>query len=327
MNHSTLTERLAHSCRTGEKAALGSLAGELGFVEPKKTVANLLSLQENFQDCALLADIVLAALHSADPDLALNNLERLLATVPGDELRGVLATPEERRRLLVVLGASPFLTGILCRRASFFHELFARGELDRSKNEGEMLGELRRLIPGEASFAELQQGLRRYKCQEILRIGSRDLCGLAQLQEVTGELSALAASTLQRALEICEELLRGEFGAPLLDEPAGSEGEFTVLGMGKFGGRELNFSSDIDLIYFYSSERGKTAGIPEPLGGRRNSIPLHNYYIRLAEMLTRAIGQATDEGFVFRVDLRLRPDGNSGEMANSLRGAEVYYES
>jgi [glutamine synthetase] adenylyltransferase / [glutamine synthetase]-adenylyl-L-tyrosine phosphorylase len=327
MNHPALTELLLRLCQVGEHDALAKLVLELGFTEPKKTVANLISLQENFQDCTLLAEVVLAALPSADPDLALNNLERLLTTATGEDLAAVLADAEARRRLLTVLGASPFLTGILCRRATFFHDLFNQGEFDRSKDETTMLAELRQLIPSGVSFIELQQGLRRYKCREMLRIGSRDLCGLATLQEVTGELSALAAGTLQRALEICEELLQADFGAPLLDDPPGCAGEFTVLGMGKFGGRELNFSSDIDLIYFYASERGKTAGLPDPLGGRRSSIPLHTYYVKLAEMLSRAIGQATEDGFVFRVDLRLRPDGNSGEMANSLRGAEVYYES
>ncbi len=97
--------------------------------------------------------------------------------------------------------------------------------------------------------------------------------------------------------------------------------------MGKLGGRELNFSSDIDLIYFYSSEKGETAGVPDPLGERRNRLHLHQYFCKLGEMITRAISQATEDGFVFRVDLRLRPEGNSGDLATSLRSAEVYYES
>ncbi len=193
-----------------------------------------------------------------------------------------------------------------------------------------MLAELQRLVPDDADFATLQQGLRRYKCREMLRIGSRDLCGLADLVAVTAELSALAAAALQQAYVVCDRQLRSEHGAPLLAAESGTPGreaEFTVFGMGKFGGVELNFSSDIDLIYFYTSERGETAGITDPLGQPKNRIPLHNYFCKLAELVTRAVGQATEDGFVFRVDLRLRPEGNSGEMANSLRGAEVYYES
>lgn len=93
----------------------------------------------------------------------------------------------------------------------------------------------------------------------MLRIGSRDLCELAKLIEATDELSSLAGATLQRAYEICNNLMQNEFGRPMVspdgDEP--QEATFTILGMGKLGGRELNFSSDIDLMYFYLSEKGR----------------------------------------------------------------------
>ena len=86
----------------------------------------------------------------------------------------------------------------------------------------------------------------------------------------------------------------------------------TILGMGKFGGNELNFSSDIDLIYCYSSTHGETEG-----GRRKERISLHRYFVKLAELLTRALHQVTEDGFVFRVDTRLRPDGNNGDLAIS----------
>jgi glutamate-ammonia-ligase adenylyltransferase len=92
--------------------------------------------------------------------------------------------------------------------------------------------------------------------------------------------------------------------------------------MGKFGGRELNFSSDIDLIYLYETERGMTEG-----GRAGEPVTLHEYFVRLCEIVTRILSEVTEDGFVFRVDLRLRPDGTKGDLANSLRSAEVYYES
>ena len=328
MDARTLTARL-QDIGTDEEA-LTFLAEELGFAEPRKTAANLHLLGELPTAPDQLAAIALAARDCADPDLALNNLERLTGTVPGPELLPLLTEAEGRRRLLTVLGASPFLTGILCRQHSYFDTLFTQAEIARSKDEAAMLAELRELVPEGADFARLQYGLRLYKGREILRIGSRDLCGLADLVAVTAELTALAAASLQRACEICDALLRAEYGAPRLDsenDAPGSEPEFTVLGMGKFGGRELNFSSDIDLIYFYSSEKGHTAGLTGPTGEPKNRIPVHNYFAKLGELVTKAVGQATEDGFVFRVDLRLRPEGNSGEMANSLRSAEVYYES
>ncbi len=322
-----LARKLEEACKAGDEAALGRLAAELGFADPRKSGANLHLLGDGVIDGCLLAAVVRCAIDVADPDLALNNLERLAGTVPVEALRVVLSESESCRRLLTVLGASPFLGGILCRRPDYFHDLFTRAEIERSKDEGEMLAELGAFVPDGVDFATLQKGLRRYKSREILRIGSRDLCGLSPLPEVTGELSSLASASLEKARSVCDALLRREYGDPFLDHPGGGEPEFTVLGMGKFGGRELNFSSDIDIIFFYSSEKGETAGQPDPLGGRRNRVGLHQYYCKLSEMITRAIGEVTEDGFVFRVDLRLRPEGNSGEMANSLRSAEVYYES
>lgn len=313
-----------------DRQALAEQAQALGFAEGERTAANLTLLQEILADAELLLETALDALATADPDLALNNLERLSGTVGPTLLKPVLEQAGSRRSLLTVLGASPFLTGILCRRPVFFEDLFPAGEIGRTKQEEHMLAELRRRIPATADFIELQKALRIYKSREILRIGSRDLCGLASLEEVTGELTDLAAATLQRACEVCSTLLQKEYGEPQLDPDENGEcrtAEFTVLGMGKFGGRELNFSSDIDVIYFYTSDHGQTSGVADRSGQRRNSIPVHKYFVRLAEMLTKAIGQVTGDGFVFRVDLRLRPEGNSGEMANSLLAAEIYYES
>ena len=330
MDITLLASRLTLALRASTDDLLHRLASEAGFAEARRTATNLRLLREIVVDETLLATIVHDAILTADPDLTLNNLERLAGTVAPDRLLAVLADALGRRRLLTVLGASAFLTGILCRRADYFDDLFPGGEIDRRKDELAMLSELAARIPSGATFAELQKGLRQYKAREILRIGSRDLCTLATLPEVTGELSALAAACLQQAYRVCDGLLRGDYGAPLLAEaPADmpQESEFTILGMGKFGGRELNFSSDIDLIYFYSSEKGQTAGVPNPLGERRNRIHLHQYFCKLGEMISRAIGEATEDGFVFRVDLRLRPEGNSGDLATSLRSAEVYYES
>ncbi|MDW7643957.1 MAG: bifunctional [glutamate--ammonia ligase]-adenylyl-L-tyrosine phosphorylase/[glutamate--ammonia-ligase] adenylyltransferase [Desulfuromonadales bacterium] len=330
MDPAGLRRRLGEIDREKGPAALQVLAAELGFAEPKKSATNLRLLGQLLDDPALLADVVAEALDSADPDQCLNGSERLADTLPRDAFLAVMRDPVQRRRFLTLVGASFFLTAILCRKAIYFHDLFAGGEFDRAKDEAAMLDELRQRLAADASFDDLQRGLRQYKAREVLRIGSRDLCGLANLQEVTAELSALAAATLQRAYEVCDHLLRQECGTPLLDAPDGTcpmEPEFTILGMGKFGGRELNFSSDIDIIYFYSSERGRTTGIDDGRGGRKNSLHLHQYFVKLSEMITRAIGEVTADGFVFRVDLRLRPEGNSGEMANSLRSAEVYYES
>jgi len=317
---------------TGDEAALALAAAGLGYQNGTGTAANLSLLYQLSREPALVVAASADALLTADPDLALNNLERLSGSLAADRLVALLHEADSRRQLLIILGASPFLAGILYRQPDLAAELRGGVLMSTAKDEAGMLAELRQRIPDTASFTELQKGLRLFKAREMLRIGGRDLCDLADLETTTAELSALAASTLQRAYEICDRLLRADYGTPLLDDDiAAAEGcrepEFTIFGMGKFGGCELNFSSDIDLIYFYSFDRGQTSGVEDPLRGLRNRVPLHKYFSKLSELISKAIGEATEDGFVFRVDLRLRPEGNSGEMANSLAAAEIYYES
>jgi glutamate-ammonia-ligase adenylyltransferase len=329
MDPAFLREQLENLCRSGDESGLADIAKQLGFREVRKSAANLLLLFEALGDCRLLADLALTALDSAAPDQALNGLERL-AKAPIDTLLAILEDELVRRALLTVLGASPFLTNILCRRSELLADLFRHKGIARPKDENVLIEELRNAIPEQIPFDELQRRLRLFKQQEILRIATRDLCGLADLAETAGELAALAAASLQRAYEVCDDRLRSEFGAPVVaeetGEPAG-EAEFTVLGMGKLGGRELNFSSDIDLIYCYSSDQGQTAGIPDTSGRICNRISVHQYFVKLAEQINKAISQVTAEGFVFRVDMRLRPEGRSGEIANSMLSTEFYYEN
>ncbi len=231
-------------------------------------------------------------------------------------------------RLLVICGSSPFITNIICRDPLYFHGLFAGNSIDVRRSETEMLTALRRQVGAETTFPEVFALLRRFKFAEILRIAARDLNGLASLEEVTAELSALAAATLQVAYEVARHQLVGEHGLPLMMTTAGQvEADLTIIGMGKFGGRELNFSSDIDIIYFYSSDQGETIGIDDGQGQLKGRISLHAFFVRLAEMISKAVSQVTEDGFVFRVDLGLRPEGKSGDVATSVRSAEIYYES
>ncbi len=293
------------------------------LVSGERARTNLQLIDERLQDAELLAELLFQGLQTANPDTTLNLLERLFEVVDLESLRSVLQDSQGRTQLLSILGGSPFLAGILCRKASYFAQLFPQGGIEQAVSEQQMLSELRELIADDSDFPSLKAGLRGFKGEQVLRIGSRDLCGLASLEEVTAELSGLAAACLQRAYEICSLQLQAEYGQPLEEtEEGGAPAEFTILGMGKFGGRELNFSSDIDLIYCYSSTRGQTSG-----GSKGEQISLHRYFVKLAELVSRALHQVTEDGFVFRVDTRLRPDGNSGDLAVSLDAAEIYYES
>lgn len=327
---SAVVDRIRQACQAKQSQQLSELALRAGFAVGDKSAANLTLLYEAAGSRLPLTNILTASLTSADPDQALNNLERLSNILDIDDLLTVLDDPDDCSDLLTILGGSHFLTGILCRSQEYFHYLFRQRAIDRQLNEGQLCQLLREKISDQADFEELQAGLRRFKARQILRIGSRDLCGKANLQEVTGELTGLAAAALQRAYEVGNRLLRNEHGTPLLESPEGScplEAEFTILGMGKLGGRELNFSSDIDLIYFYTSEKGATSGVDPDSGQPLKSITLHQYFCKLGELISKALNQVTADGFVFRVDLNLRPEGVRGELAHSLRSAEVYYES
>jgi glutamate-ammonia-ligase adenylyltransferase len=259
-----------------------------------------------------------AARSSPDPDRALDALERVL-TAP-------LPRPPERmgdealRAVAAVGAASDFLPRLLARRPRLLDWLSAAAHLHREKKRETYLRELSRrvirLAPGDA--AALMRALRRYKYREVLRIAARDLLGLGTVAEVTRELSALAEACLESAIPFLDAALRERHGAP---DGAPKPGDgYCVLGMGKLGGRELNFSSDIDLICFYGVD-GRTAG------GSGPPVTHREHYARLTEQLARVIGEVTEHGFVFRVDLNLRPDGRSGPIVNALEGMESYYES
>ncbi len=320
--------QLIQTLGQGTAKELAALLPACGYREEEKSAANLLLLREKGLDEKQLAELIGRAGASAAPDQAVNALERLSGGLSAKQLTDLLKEEAVCEALLTVLGASRFLATLLFRHGILLESLFLQGGYRQARSEEQMLDELRRTIPETSTFEELQQGLRFFKQQEILRIATRDLTGLADLTDTTAELSDLASATLQRAFEICQRLLRDRYGAPLLgpdSDAPGTEATFAVLGMGKFGGRELNFSSDIDLIYCYSCEKGETDGL---VGGerQRSRIPLRQYFVKLAEKINRAMHEVTADGFVFRVDLRLRPEGRSGEIASSRRSTEAYYE-
>ncbi len=297
-----------------------------GFAYPVRTATNIRLLAYLLPaDC--LSRVTFAALATPVPDMALNNLERMASMVGQDDLAAVCQKKRQLGQLMTLLGSSPFLTNILCRDPAYFRDLFAGRLIEVGRQEDEMLAALREFVPAEVEYQALFSLLRRFKLREVLRIAARDLNALASLEEVTGELSALAAASLQVAYEVTRRHLVAEHGLPMMETAGGErEAEMVILGMGKFGGRELNFSSDIDIIYFYASDQGATAGIGDSQGSVAGRLSLHAYFVKQAEMITKALSQVTEDGFVFRVDLGLRPEGKGGDMAVSALSAELYYE-
>ncbi|MEW6342616.1 MAG: bifunctional [glutamate--ammonia ligase]-adenylyl-L-tyrosine phosphorylase/[glutamate--ammonia-ligase] adenylyltransferase [Pseudomonadota bacterium] len=162
----------------------------------------------------------------------------------------------------------------------------------------------------------LKRALRQLRTEVFCAVMERDLAGRADVAEVTGAMTDLAETTIQRAMAVLSADLEVLYG-----EPRGPEGErltLGVVGMGKLGGRELNVSSDIDLIFVYE-EDGETAG------GQRSPIATQDFFTRLGKRLIAALAEVSADGYVFRVDMRLRPNGDSGPLVCSLGMLEEYF--
>lgn len=181
---------------------------------------------------------------------------------------------------------------------------------------------LQALLPPGSPLAEeeLKPTLRRFKQRAYAQIAARDLAGLASLGEVTETMTLIAEISVERALATLTAALKARYGSPR--NSRGEEQELLVIGMGKLGGRELNVSSDIDLIFVYP-EDGETDGV------RASSRPISNFdfFTRLGRNLINAIADVTGDGQVFRVDMRLRPNGDSGPLVCSFEMLENYLVS
>jgi len=299
-----------------------------GYRYGARSTENVLLIQQHFP-VHTLHRVLVNALRTPLPDMALNAFERLSGIVPHGQLMALADRRKRLAQMIMICGSSPFLVNLLYKTPAAVSQLFLEDKIDIRRTQDQMLSELQARIDPLSDFPQLVSGLRQFKRLEILRIAARDLNSLATLEEVTEELSCLAAASLQVAHDICRRILTSEYGRPIMTNGQGApvEAAMTVIGMGKLGGNELNFSSDIDIIYFHESDQGETEGVIDNRGNRSRVIALHAYFNKLAELITKALSQITEDGFVFRVDLGLRPEGMAGDMANSLRSAEIYYES
>lgn len=207
-----------------------------------------------------------------------------------------------------VLAASEFVLDALVRDAALCEVLRARA--------GERLAGAPLSPPEPAGLeAQFMAQLRRWRRAEFTRIAWRDLAGWAGLDETLGDLSRAADLALRAAHEFALRALTVRHGRPL--SPAGEPQQLMIIAMGKLGGCELNFSSDIDLVLLYP-QAGETDGV-RPIGNQE-------FFTRLAQSLVRLLAQRTEEGFVFRVDLRLRPFGDSGPTVASAAALEDYLQ-
>jgi len=259
-----------------------------------------------------------AILASPSRPLAQNHLSRLIAAAGKKALDHIPA--RHLPHLIRLLGSSSFLGEVLLGQGKQWPELFLRQIGIEEKTAAENLTELNAAAQSAGSFEDFCAALRRHKQREYLRIGARDLMASATLEETVRELSALAEASLEAACRFCRAEVEKDYGALVL--PGTREpNRFFILGMGKLGGSELNFSSDIDVIFLFENDEG------ESLGGAKGKTAPREYFSDLGKKIIHAMGEVTEDGFVFRIDLRLRPLGANGPLVQSVDSAMMYYES
>ncbi len=293
----------------------------IAFADPTKAGINLSHLVQR-----LPAELhfPLASLLSAspDPDGAVNLLERYAGRAPAELLAEMVRFPT----------ALTYLTAIFSYSSSLAEAFLSHPELPLQFARDRNFTKLKScddLMQDYARFSTaspdpwISAQLASFKRRMLLRIMLKDVLGISTLAETTLELSELADVIAANALAYCDQELRKRYGEPQYRDPQSriARSEFSIISLGKMGGNELNYSSDIDLLFMYSHD-GETSGGTEP----DSVISNKEYFVRLANAITHTLTQSTPFGQVFRVDLRLRPEGEMGDATISLKSALEYYE-
>lgn len=253
-------------------------------------------------------------LETPNPVISVARIEDLLVADKTGAVPAILAENTIRPVFLATIGGSHFLSSVLGRNPDLLDSFFLHEGYTAKKTREEKQGELDERLDGITDTTAFDKILRGYKEEDYLRIGCRDLAGMADVVEVMQELSDLAGACIQAAVSFHQQRLNAKHGLP---PGAGPDTGFVVIGLGKLSGGELNFSSDVDLIHLRGPEEGRTEG---PAG-----VPVARFYEALAQSVSRSLSDPTEDGFVFRVDLRLRPEGEKGELVPSVNNALDYY--
>ncbi len=214
-----------------------------------------------------------------------------------------------------VIGLSDFAAQVVRRQTEWFAEALADGAFARPADAAELRAEAHAIGEAAASINQLKRDLRRLRNRWQFKIVWRHLLNLADFTETTRALSDMADLLLDTALNAVYRWECERHGVPMGSE-SGAAQRLTVFGLGKLGGRELNLSSDIDLIFAF----------PEP-GKTTRGMANQNFFVRVGQRLIDALGTVTEEGFVFRVDMRLRPHGDAGPLAMHFSALERYLET
>ena len=291
----------------------------LGLADPQRGHADLLRLAESGLTLDLLA-VVCRQLaehlpRTSDADMALNNLERFVDAARNPLALGSLfeRDPDSLPVLLQIFSNSQHFSDILVRDPESYDLLrLTEGQpVARDVLVAEICSEVSALSDERAVMASL----RRYKHRETLRIAYGDIIRGLGIAAVTRQISFLADAVCEAALQFSLRMLQEKRGVPRKAD--GSPAQVVALGLGKLGGIELNYSSDIDLMFLYDAD-GSTDG--------ERSVGNHEFFERVARQFVKLLTETTDLGIAYRVDLRLRPEGSQAAAVTSLDSALHYYD-
>jgi [glutamine synthetase] adenylyltransferase / [glutamine synthetase]-adenylyl-L-tyrosine phosphorylase len=261
-----------------------------------------------------------ASAGTPDPERALKNLERLFRGYPDltEKHTGRL------RDIALLFSYSQFLADYCISNPKKLAA--ALKNINKPFSRKEMLSKARESCKAVCfpisplRKQDMMRKLRDIKKHYLLRITLRDLLSISGLDECMSELSMLAEAVLEVAVDMSFALIREKFG-DMKDE------SFAVIGLGKLGAGELNYSSDIDIISVFRAEEQLSSGVKTPSGVRVNKISSHEYFCRLTEILAGLLHTPTEDGIAYRVDLRLRPNGQKGALSLPLNSYLSYYEA
>ena len=256
-----------------------------------------------------------------DPEAVHQFVDRLGETHTS-QLKKLLRNEALLSDVLTLVAYSPLLATTLQQNPDYISWLNRRRNDKGVRGKDEILESLARFSLTNSTLGD-QVMFARFRRRELLRIYLADIRRQLTIAEITEELSNLADAILETALRIGRQEMDNRFGAPQEVDDKGRErlSQFCIVTLGKLGSRELNYSSDIDLLFLYSSE-GNTSGT-----GSRGKVTNREYFVKLAELIAKLIGQQIGEGATYRVDLRLRPHGRVGPLAMSVNDTVRYYQT
>jgi [glutamine synthetase] adenylyltransferase / [glutamine synthetase]-adenylyl-L-tyrosine phosphorylase len=269
----------------------------------------------------------LAALLLQSPDSSgvLRLLDRYVQVASSEIVREIGRRPTALTYLAAAFGFGGSMAEALIAEPALAVQ-FARDRGFLTAESRDDLAEEYARLAATQSLPDIAQQLGRFKRRHYVRIALKDVLGFASLAETTLELSALADVILAQALLHADRELQKRFGEPQYRDAQGrvAQSGFSIISLGKLGGNELNYSSDIDLLFLYARD-GETSGLGSGATVAGNAVSNKEYFVRAAQAVTQTLTEPTAAGQAYRVDLRLRPEGDQGDLTLALDAALDYY--